>query len=107
MNIKDMAEYGSAAIRANAISDPPDGTHEARELARLLLRALDEAHRGDGPELVSVLTRPDDLTPSELPGNLGNSLGGALPLSLARDRRIEAVVSDRRGSPPSTDADPT
>jgi hypothetical protein len=76
MNIRDKAEYDAAATRANAISDAPEGTPEARELARLVaaIRAWDEAHKGEqshGPEPVSGLTRPDDLSVSGLPGNLG------------------------------------
>jgi hypothetical protein len=38
------------------------------------IRVLDEAHKSEqsyGPEQVSGLTRPDDLSASGLPGNLG------------------------------------
>lgn len=76
MDITNKAEYDAAATRANAISDAPEGTPEARELAGLVaaIRAWDEAHSEDqshGPEHVSGLTRPDDLSVSGLPGNLG------------------------------------
>lgn len=49
---------------------------DALELAGLVaaIRAWDEAHKGEqshGSEQVSGLTRPDDLSVSGLPGNLG------------------------------------
>jgi hypothetical protein len=76
MDITNKAEYDAAATRANAISDAPEGTSEARELAGLVvaIRAWDKAHKGEqsnGPETVSGLKRPDDLPVSGLPGNLG------------------------------------
>jgi hypothetical protein len=76
VEIKDKADYYAAAKRANAISDAPEGTPEALELAGLVdaIRAWDEAHKGEnanGIEETSSLTRPDDLSVSGLPGNLG------------------------------------
>lgn len=76
MKIKDKADYDAAAKRANAISDAPEGTPAARELAGLVgaIRAWEEAHKGEnanGIEDASSLTRPDDLSISGLPGNLG------------------------------------
>jgi hypothetical protein len=70
------AEYEAAVVRANALSDAPEGTPEARELALLIadLREWDEHHKGDqshGPEPVEGFNRPDDLPFSGLPGNLG------------------------------------
>lgn len=76
MEITNKAEYDAAATRANALSDAPEGTPQARELAGLVsaIRAWDEAHEGEhasGPEEVTGLTRPDDMSISGLPGNLG------------------------------------
>ena len=76
MKIASKSEYEAAAARANALSDAPEGTSEADELAGLVaaIRAWDEAHKGEqshGPEEVSGLTRPDDMSISGLPGNLG------------------------------------
>ena len=76
MNITDKEEYAAAAQRASAISDAPEGSAEAQELAILVaaIRNWDEAHKGEnanGVEDASDLTRADDLSFSGLPGNLG------------------------------------
>jgi hypothetical protein len=68
--------YEAAALRANALSDAPEGSPAAEELAGLVadLRAWDDIHKGEqknGPEPVDGLTRPDDMTVCGLPGNLG------------------------------------
>lgn len=72
------AEYDAAATRANAISDAQEGSPEAHEHAKLVaaIRAWDEKHKGEqshGPEEVSGLTRPDVMSVSGLPGNLGKA----------------------------------
>ena len=100
MNIKDTAEYDAAAIRANALMDARDGIPEEGDLARLSASRVGGSSKGGehfrGPELVSDLTRPDDLTVSGLPGNLGIAIGRALALSLAAwDRQIKAMVSPK------------
>ena len=76
MPINNSYEYEAATLRANAISDAPEGSPAAQERAQLIaeIRAWDEIHQGDGkngPEPVDGLTRPDDMTVSGLPGNLG------------------------------------
>lgn len=79
MLIQNHTEYAAAAERANALSDAPEGSEAARELAVLIeaLRKWDEAHAGENahgpethPEPGSILS-PDDLPVSGLPGNLG------------------------------------
>ncbi|AOO81330.1 hypothetical protein [Bosea vaviloviae] len=74
--IANKAEYEAAAARANALSDAPEGSPAAQELATLVaeLRQWDEAHKGEnshGPEPVAGLNRPDDMSVSGLPGNIG------------------------------------
>lgn len=81
MRISDRTEYGAAATRANALSDAREGTPQAAELAMLVaaLKAWDEEHSGEnnhGPEPVDGLTRPDDMTISGLPGNIGKLRAG-------------------------------
>lgn len=81
MRIADRTEYDAAATRANALSDAPEGTPQADELAMLVaaLKAWDEDHGGEtshGPEPVEGLTRPDDMTVSGLPGNIGKLHAG-------------------------------
>jgi|APAra7269096613_1048513.scaffolds.fasta_scaffold12379_1 hypothetical protein len=76
MKISNHDEYAAAAARASSLSDAPEGSEAASELAELVtaLRAWDEAHKGQnshGPEPVEGLNRPDDLSVSGLPGNLG------------------------------------
>lgn len=78
MIITSKAEYEAAAERANAISDAPEGSPAASELAALVeaLRKWDEEHTGEnrnGPENSDVGTAltKDDLPISGLPGNLG------------------------------------
>lgn len=74
--INDKSEYEAAAARANALSDAPEGSPAAEELAALVadLRRWDDDHKGEqshGPEPVEGLTRPDDMSVSGLPFNLG------------------------------------
>jgi hypothetical protein len=76
MPLRTKAEYEAAALRANALSDAPEGSPAAEELATLIadLRAWDETHKGEhmnGPEPVDGLNRPDDMSICGLPGNLG------------------------------------
>ncbi|MEI5668318.1 hypothetical protein WBO78_24355 [Bosea sp. CCNWLW174] len=79
MVIQNHTEYAAAAERANALSDAPEGSEAARELATLIaaLRKWDEDHAGENahgpetnPEPGSNVSR-DDLPVSGLPGNLG------------------------------------
>lgn len=76
MKIRNRAEYDAAALRANALSDAPEGAPAAEELAELVaaLREWTEVHEGEqchGPEPLEGLTRPDDMSISGLPGNIG------------------------------------
>lgn len=76
MTIRDRSEYEAAAARAHALSDAPEGSPQAYELARLIidLKAWDEEREGGlshSPEVVDGLTRPDDWTVSGLPGKIG------------------------------------
>jgi hypothetical protein len=76
MQISTRAKYDAATTRAKTISDAPEGTPQAQELASRVsaIRAWDEAHEAEhahGPEEVAGLIRPDDLSISGLPGNLG------------------------------------
>lgn len=79
MLIQNHTEYAAAAERANALSDAPEGSDAARELAALIdaLRKWDEVHAGEnahGPEAdpePGSNVSPDDLPVSGLPGNLG------------------------------------
>ncbi|KRE11743.1 hypothetical protein ASE66_24880 [Bosea sp. Root483D1] len=79
MIISTKAEYEAAAERANALSDAPEGSPAAAELAALVcaLRKWDEVHAGEnahGPEAnpePGTNRSPDDLLVSGLPGNLG------------------------------------
>ena len=76
MPIQTRTEYEAIALRANALSDAPEGSPAAEELSALIadLRAWDETHKGEhknGPEPVDGLNRPDDMSISGLPGNLG------------------------------------
>lgn len=76
MKISNHDEYNAAVARASSLSDAPEGSPAAAEHAELMaaIRAWDEAHKGEnshGPEPVVGLTRPDDLSVSGLPGNLG------------------------------------
>lgn len=79
MFIQNHTEYAAAAERANALSDAPEGSEAARELATLIeaLRKWDEEHAGEnahGPETnpePGSNFSPDDLPVSGLPGNLG------------------------------------
>ena len=78
MPITTRAEYDHAVARANALSDAPEGSPQAQELATLTadLRAWDEKHRGEnanGPDsdTDASLDSPDDMSVSGLPGNLG------------------------------------
>lgn len=55
MKISNHDEYAAAAARASSLSDAPEGSEAASELAELVtaLRAWDEAHKGQnshGPE---------------------------------------------------------
>lgn len=79
MLIQNQTDYAAAAERANALSDAPEGSKAARELAGLIeaLRKWDEDHVGENahgpeanPEPGSNLSA-DDLPISGLPGNLG------------------------------------
>lgn len=76
MKISNRDEYEAAASRANALSDAPEGSAAAGELAELVaaLRVWDEEHKGEnshGPDPVQGLNTPDDLSVSGLPGNVG------------------------------------
>jgi len=79
MRIQNHTEYAAAAERANALSDAPEGSEAARELAVLIeaLRQWDEDHAGEnahGPESnpePGSNESPDDLPVAGLPGNLG------------------------------------
>jgi hypothetical protein len=76
MKITTPGEYEAALARAKALSDAPEGTPAGAELFELVaaLRAWDEIHKGEsanGPEPVDGLTRPDDMTISGLPFNIG------------------------------------
>jgi hypothetical protein len=76
MPLRTKAEYEAAALRANALSDAPKGSPAAEEWGTLIadLRMWDEMHKGEhknGPEPVEGLNRPDDMSVSGLPGNLG------------------------------------
>jgi len=76
MTIASHDEYKAAVARASSLSDAPKGSPAAAEHAELTaaLRAWDEVHKGEnshGPEPVEGLNRPDDLSVSGLPGNLG------------------------------------
>ncbi|SEG10691.1 hypothetical protein [Bosea lathyri] len=74
--ITNKTEYEAIAARARALSDAQEGSPAGEELATLVseLRQWDEAHKGEqshGPEPVEGLNRPDDMSISGLPGNLG------------------------------------
>jgi len=61
MTIRDRSEYEAAAARAHALSDAPEGSPQADELARLIvdLKAWDDEREGGlshGPEAVDGLT---------------------------------------------------
>lgn len=76
MKIFSHDDYAAAFARASSLSDAPEGTPAAAEHAELTaaMRDWDEAHKGEnshGPEPVEGLNRPDDLSVSGLPGNLG------------------------------------
>ncbi|RYF29772.1 MAG: hypothetical protein EOO23_06675 [Comamonadaceae bacterium] len=79
IQINSRAEYQAAVERANALSDAPEGSEAASELAILVgaLRKWDETHAGEnahGPEAnpePGSNRSPDDLALSGLPGNLG------------------------------------
>lgn len=78
MRIENKDEYDAAAARANALSDAPEGTVAAAELADLIMAIQDwEASRepeGHGPEAnpaPGTNRSPDDLPFAGLPGNLG------------------------------------
>ncbi|MGX1787029.1 hypothetical protein ACWIGM_09845 [Bosea sp. NPDC055332] len=84
MLIQNHTEYAAAAERANSLSDAPEGSEAARELAVLIeaLRKWDEDHAGEnahGPEASPEPGNnisPDDLPVSGLPGNLGKLKAG-------------------------------
>ncbi|MDU0343718.1 hypothetical protein [Bosea rubneri] len=78
MLIENHDEYEAAAARANALSDAPEGSEAAEELAELVaaLREWDARREpaSEGQEhnpSPSTNQRPDDLPFSGLPRNLG------------------------------------
>lgn len=79
MRIQNHSEYAAAAERANALSDAPEQSDAAGELAVLIeaLRKWEQEHAGenahgpeDNPEPGSNDSL-DDLPVAGLPGNLG------------------------------------
>lgn len=73
-----IENYEAAAARANALSDAPEGSEAAAELAELVAALREwEARRepqGHGPEenpAPGANQSPDDLPLSGLPGKLG------------------------------------
>lgn len=90
MQIRNKADYDAAATRANALSDATEGSPEALEHAGLVdaIRIWDENYKGEnanGVEDASSLTRPDDLSVSGLPGNLGKLYKDSKAASYRRD----------------------
>lgn len=76
MPISNHSNYQAAVERAAAISNAEEGSEAAREFTRLTsqIRRWDDAHKGEkahGPEEDQSLLRPDDLSFSGLPGNIG------------------------------------
>lgn len=78
MQIENNDEYEAAAARANALSDAPEGSKAAAELAELVaaLRQWEasrepQGHRPEDNPVPGTNQSPDDLPFSGLPGNLG------------------------------------